>query len=519
MWLKTIQLKNIKSFIDSGEIQMSKGINVLVGPNNSGKSAILKSAYLLQGSEGNAQFLGSFLPESIRLGAAKAEAKFLLADPEKRQLRCLKNDFDIRGWRPEFYFSWASNQSSITMRRNNPDTDTMPCNLPICAQREPDNFIYPYFSRRKPPNFDLAINRQNETVVEEVFTHLPAKIDRLSYPRHPGSKPFEQACLDSLQLQISTATHQNGKEAGLLLSDGTILPIDKMGEGTPGLLALLTHLCVAKGKLFLIEELENDLHPKALKALLDVIVAKSQDNQFVISTHSNIVVRILGSAPDARVFSLEMKLDQTTQIPTSTCTVLDGNPENRIRLLEDLGYQPSDLYLYDAYLVLEESTAERIIRDFIVPNMFPVLSGRLRTIAAGGVNKVEAYFEDFHRLFVFLHTSKQYHDRAWAAVDAGEEGQKVVARLQNQFKDWNKSRFRCFEKPRFEAYYPPQFKTEADQILAQGKQKDLRKPKGELAEKVLAWCLANPQEAKDWFTRSAPDVIALLKEIEEALVQ
>jgi hypothetical protein len=57
-----------------------------------------------------------------------------------------------------------------------------------------------------------------------------------------------------------------------------------MGEGIPHLLGLINDLCLAENKLFLIEEPENDIHPKALKRLLDLIIQKSQSNQFVIST-------------------------------------------------------------------------------------------------------------------------------------------------------------------------------------------------------------------------------------------
>jgi len=517
MWLKTIQLKNIKSFADSSEIQLSKGINVLVGPNGSGKSAVLRSAYLLQGPQDNPNYSGQFLNETLRIGAESQEVKLLLADPSRKQLRCLRPEFDMQAWQPEFLFLRKQNQLSFLMRKNNPTTEFVGCELPICHQREPHNLIYPYFSRRKPSGFDPAINLQNETIVEETFTHLPAKIDRLSKPSHAGYKLFEENCANCLRLPISTATHAQGKEVGLMLADGTLLPVDKMGEGTPGILSLLSHLCIAKGKLFLIEELENDIHPKALKALLEFIISKSFENQFLISTHSNIVLKLLGGAPDAHVFSVEMNLGHADQVPTSTCTLLDAAPENRARLLEDLGYAPSDLYLYDAYLVLEESTAERIFRDFIVPHMFPRLVGRLRVVAAGGVSKVEPCFDDFHRLFVFLHVTPQYHSRAWVAVDADPQGNELMSKLKSRFHSWPPSRFRCFAATKFESYYPPQFKAEADRVLALQDKQSRQKGKGKLAESVAAWCRDNSREATEWFSQHAKDVLALLTEIDESL--
>jgi hypothetical protein len=517
MWLRTIQLKNIRSFVDSGHINLSKGINVLVGANSSGKSTILRTPYLLQGQENQHDTPRQFLRESLRAGAEQGEVRLLLADPAKQYFPGLQPQFDMRAWKPEFVFTGGPSTYTATMRKNNPPNEMAECSPLICAQREPHNFIYPYFSRRKPPNFDLVINHLNQSVVEEAFTHLPAKVDRLSNPYHADHKKFEEICSLSLGLRIGAAAYQNGKHAGLTLEDGAFLPVEQMGEGTLGVLALLAHLCIAKGKLFLIEEPENDIHPKALKALLDFIVAQAQHNQFIISTHSNIVLKILGSAPGAQVFYVEMKQETPQSIPTSTCTLLGDDPESRIRLLEDLGYYPSDLYLYDAYLVLEESSAERVIRDFMVPYMFPNLQGKLRTIAAGGISKVEASFHDFHRLFVYLHTAPQYRDRAWVAVDAGADGEQVVSDLRQKFKDWTPNHFQTWTATQFEDYYPPQFKAQADTVLAIKNKLDRQKQKGTLAEAVAAWCVANPDAAKQWFRESAKDVLALLGEIEKSL--
>ena len=51
-----------------------------------------------------------------------------------------------------------------------------------------------------------------------------------------------------------------------------------MGEGVTNILGLITDLCVAENNIFLIEEPENDIHPKALKALLDLIASKADAN-------------------------------------------------------------------------------------------------------------------------------------------------------------------------------------------------------------------------------------------------
>ncbi len=55
--------------------------------------------------------------------------------------------------------------------------------------------------------------------------------------------------------------------------------------------------------------------------------------------------------------------------------------------------------------LLEESSAEKIVREYLIPWFVPKLGGKLRTFSARSVSEVEAKFEDFNKLFVFLHLS------------------------------------------------------------------------------------------------------------------
>ena len=116
----------------------------------------------------------------------------------------------------------------------------------------------------------------------------------------------------------------------MVLDDETMIPVTNMGEGTINVLAFLVHLTTASGKLFLIEEIENDLHPTALKHLLEFIISKSETNQFIISTHSNIVARYLGTATLSNLYSVQMTLAEGSKIPTSVCELVPEGPDHRI---------------------------------------------------------------------------------------------------------------------------------------------------------------------------------------------
>src|SRR4051794_5486820 len=59
MWVSSLELTNIRGF-RSTTLDLSKQMNLLVGHNNSGKSTILKSIYMLQSD--------SLSPDDITLG-------------------------------------------------------------------------------------------------------------------------------------------------------------------------------------------------------------------------------------------------------------------------------------------------------------------------------------------------------------------------------------------------------------------------------------------------------------------
>ncbi len=81
MKLTTIQVKNYKSFVDSGEVKLDQ-INVLVGRNNVGKSAFIHATHLLQvGAE--------YSIRDIRLGASQCEVVYGFTDISGAQVHHL----------------------------------------------------------------------------------------------------------------------------------------------------------------------------------------------------------------------------------------------------------------------------------------------------------------------------------------------------------------------------------------------------------------------------------------------
>lgn len=320
------------------------------------------------------------------------------------------------------------------------------------------------------------------------------------------------ACREILGFVVTAIPSNQGMHAGIYLPNGDTIAIDHMGEGVPHIVALLAELAMAEKKIFLIEEPENDLHPAALKALLNLILESSQQNQFVVTTHSNIVLKHLGGAPDSQV--IEVSTEPGRWPPVASARSIEATTAARMKVMRDLGYEFSDLELWDGWLILEESSAETIITRFLIPWFAPSLR-RLKTVSAGGAAKVTATFTDFHRLVLFAHLEPAYDRKAWVMVDGDPEGQKAVEKLREKYSDWPPKKFGCFTKHRFEHYYPEHFRDRVDLVDAMASGPERNEAKRTLLLDVVHWLNEDEARGKKALAASAGELIAFLGVVDQ----
>lgn len=345
--------------------------------------------------------------------------------------------------------------------------------------------------------------------------HLSAKLSRIGNPAFPSHAAFRKSCEEILGFMVTAVPSENGQRPGVYLPDNATVFVDQMGEGIPNIVSFLADLAISQNKIFLVEELENDLHPTAIKALLELIVESSKNNQFVISTHSSTVLCHLGAVPGTKVFNV--KAEKGVLPTTATIHEIDATATARLEVLRELGYAFSDFDLWDGWLILEESSAERLIRDYLIPWFVPKLA-RVRTIAAGGNKKVEPVFEDFVRLARFTHLETAYANRAWVRIDGDQAGKEIVSELREKFTSWNPQQFCCFSETEFERYFPQDFKPQIDQVLSIQDKKEKRQAKQSLLSEVRAWLDADESRGRAALSKSASEIIDNLKAIEQGLM-
>lgn len=501
MYIANIKLHGIRSF-EEVDISLAERINVFVGANNSGKSTLLKSVLGLQYYPPYDIASDLRQPHSIR---PLTEITFVESAFAMQQL----------GRTATLQFVW--NGADIRVRELG-GGDITASGGAIFPSDAPNNSIYPYISRRKAVAYSEAVNLSESLSVKDSLSNLYAKLDYVTNPDRPSYEPFMTACQEILGLRISAVASSNGKRAAYVVDNFRQIPVIAMGEGVSNILGLLVDLFLAEGKVFVIEEVENDIHPAALKQLLRLIALSAERNQFLISTHSNIVVRQLCAEPESKLFHVSMQLKE--RVPTSVVEEVRPEPMARRAVLEDLGYEFADFDLHAAWLFLEESSAEQIIRDYLVPWFAPKLAGRLRTFAAGGINNVEVKFNDFDRLFVFLNLESAYKNRAWVIVDSGETEAKVIESLRAKWtpKGWSTENFQQFSEHDFERYFPERFKTDIYAACSATMDKQAkRERKAALLKQVVVWIKDDATNAKIEFQTSAGDVIKRLQKIESAM--
>ncbi len=248
MKVSTVRLHNVKSVVESGPIELSPSVNVVLGHNNAGKSILINALYLLQSD--------SLSSADARVGVADSSIELTIVDaaPELKPV-----------WPTESVES-ATLKATLVSSGNHTFNRALSFNQVnsigyMFPAFEPQNVVYPFLAKRKVVTYDEQVTSQKTNQVAPNFTHLISKVDRLTGTKHPRFREFSDACEAIIGFTVDTLQSQGGHRIGFPVGNTGGVTLETMGEGVPHLLALIADLCMAERKIFLLEEPENDLHP------------------------------------------------------------------------------------------------------------------------------------------------------------------------------------------------------------------------------------------------------------------
>lgn len=501
--LSSIEIKGFKS-LKSVQINLNK-INVLIGQNNSGKSAFLEAVSSMQ--EG-----GDIKLSSIRMGHRSFSMKINVQNINnlpRKLLQIAQNSFgdltDEGGVEISFQYNRENNTHFNIHCRNLSES------INIIENKRKSSIFVRYLTKRKVSEYNENVNLSNFDNMSDNLSLLPTLLSEVTNPSHPSSSFYRQASESILGFVVGNILTEDGQKPGVRFDGGRQISINEMGAGVANIAAFLAELSIANNKVFIIEELENDLYPEALKKILDLIIEKSDNNQFIISTHSNVALTHLSSSGVANIF--EFSLDGGARIPTTILEEITNDADKRKKALSNLGYFLSDFNLFDGWIIFEESSMEEIVRDYLIEWFCPSLRGKIRTVSAGGADNTEKHFGELHRMYLYIHLQPIYKGCAWVILDGDEKGKKVRDKLVGKFTEYSNDSFICLQKDILEMYYPDQ--VDFNRSLFDSKNKnDKDDYKKECLHRFKELARTHEDDIKRSSEESFSEIISLLHRIE-----
>jgi predicted ATP-dependent endonuclease of OLD family len=406
MFISKFSVKNYKSFLDSGDIEFKPGINIIVGQNNSGKTALLEALELrveqnvyesektkpTANSQGNTEkshtvstivfkaeevkqilsqsnFLSFYIeqtsePTKDLESFQQSIGKDLVMDLEDRQFSL----FTFGNYQQENIIRRGRQVIALSLNQEGVYQSILGLNN---AQSLADKFsnylsenIYRFYAERinigsspigiskelKPDASNLAevlnATHNSNPVLYQKFVDLVTEV--IPSVRGVTSITTETGRIEALNYEIRIWTISPINER----VDLTI-PLYNCGTGIGQVLAILYVAVTSKQpKIIIIDELNSFLHPGAAKKLIHILNKKKFcHHQYFISTHSP---EILSIAKPSTVTQLRY-IDGETKVAS-----LDLSHKSELKnAFKEIGINQSDFFFSDSILWVEGETEEK----------------------------------------------------------------------------------------------------------------------------------------------------------------
>ena len=338
----SITPRNILSFGPETEPIELRPLNLLIGPNASGKSNLIETIALMRATASDPRAViraGGGVGEWLWKGNSEgvASVDLVVKNPKGRQplrhvleFNRLGHEFHIMDERiendhpyaghpdPYFYYRYQNGDPVFNLggEQRRLTREKLEHDLSILSQRrDPEQYPEMFhlantyekarlyrewtFGRdsifRRHQQADMRNDR-----LEEDFSNLGLFLNRLR--RFPDAKDKILECLKDLYAEFTD--FDVGIEGGtvqVFFTEGRFtIPATRLSDGTVRYLCLLAVLCnPAPPPLICIEEPELGLHPDILPKIADLLLEASEHTQLIVTTHSDVLVDAMTSTPEA----------------------------------------------------------------------------------------------------------------------------------------------------------------------------------------------------------------------------
>ncbi len=428
MKLSSIQIEKYRSIISTEQLKLDDKLTVIVGPNNEGKSNVLRAIVLALGvlqnfrlvrkqpEEGKNEIKYSFrLPlESyksyksynweedfpIQLQTKEPEGETVLKivfELTNQERAWFKNSCgsSINGDLPiEIRMSNNKGIASIKVKKQGKGAESYEKNTPKIAAFVNKHFKFEYIPaiRTEKDSLDVVQKIIDEELSslqnQEEYKNALKTIDAFQKPIFDRISNDLQKNLKTLLpsvKKVKISSPQNGRYISrfrspeFTIDDGAATALAAKGDGIKSLVAISlirsTHIGKNSGSLVVaIEEPESHLHPSAARELAKILGEMSQEHQVIITTHSPLLVS---------------KADISSNLIVSASKARPANSIKEIRSC--LGIEISDNLSSAEYVILVEGTKDiRILKSlFLISNLKKEISeGRLAFDDLNGASNI-----------------------------------------------------------------------------------------------------------------------------------
>lgn len=356
-FIRTLRLENFLSYGSEGEEIELQPLNVLIGPNASGKSNLIEAIGILKATPTDlpAPFrqgggISEFLWKGGQGGQGNPVAKIeaTLNYPQRSQnqnLRYYVNltsivqrlellDEAVENERPYagsddvyFYYRYQSGNPVLNINKLDDDfniqrtrtlrrEDLIPDQSVLSQRTDPD--LYPELSYLSTTFSNIALYRDWQMGRYSV----PRNAQKPDLPEHPLLEDGSNLglFLNNLKSKIGHRKiieklkkfYEAAEELGVIISGGTVqiiireegliqpIPANRLSDGTLRYLFLMALLLdPTPPPLICLEEPEIGLHPDILSTIAQMLIEASGRTQIIVTTHSDALVSALSEYPES----------------------------------------------------------------------------------------------------------------------------------------------------------------------------------------------------------------------------
>lgn len=449
MYISSIQLNHILSFLNTQKIELSTGFNVIVGPNNAGKTALARSLKLESLLESHFSIHTKPYYESPTSIDSRIIAQVKITQHDLTRLLGNRTEFLLnydgeltatavaqeftRNWQhntvPQITIEYAKSfQKGIATFNNKLHTRTQKLKL---MRQDDSKWVYdsrvnsnnasedkfleykiPSFIKRNIYYFDAErlgigssdISQSNHGNLRSNAGNLPSVLlwtmTRKPFEFEQYVKIIRQVFPDiegiTLPIQNNSAeiklwyTPLSQKREDLAFS------LSKSGTGVGQVLSIVYVVVTSRyPQVIIIDEPQSFLHPGAIRKLFNIL--KQHDHQYIITTHSPIVIS--AANPDTLLLVRKENYQSHVQV------INQQEKAQMNQVLRSVGANLSDVFGADNVLWVEGETEQECFPLILQKLSQKSLRGTvIRSVVATGdfvtrkKKNVDLIFEIYKRL-------------------------------------------------------------------------------------------------------------------------